>query len=169
MKLLTAEIARDLLDYDIDTGLLTRRKAPNRRRAGSVLGTPNKKGYLCAYIHDTTYLLHRVIWLMVCDRWPTDQIDHVNGIRDDNRLENLRECTNAENRQNIRPEGYGQSGFLGVSPSNNGWSANITLHGKTEHLGWFADKLSAHKAYVAAKERHHSFVASDIDRFAIGG
>lgn len=161
-KLLTAEIARSLLDYDVETGIVTRRRVFGRRHAGDPVGSLNAKGYLHAYIYDTNYLVHRVVWLMVCDRWPYDQLDHVNHIRDDNRLENLRECTNAENRQNIRPEGYGQSGYLGVSPCHDGWQANITLKGKNERLGIYSTPEEASRVYLAAKASVHAFATHGV-------
>ncbi len=161
VKLLTAEIARELLNYDPETGIMTRKRVFGRRHAGDSVGSPNNKGYLHAYIYDTNYLVHRVIWLLVYGRWPTEQLDHINHVRTDNRLGNLRECTNAENRQNIRLEGYGQSGRLGVSPHGVGWVAAIVLNVRSQYLGYFLDKETAYTAYLKAKLRTHAFVASD--------
>lgn len=161
VKLLTAEIARELLDYDPETGIVTRKVSGHYWRVGKAIGTPTKKGYLHAWIYDTTYQLHRIAWLIVHGRWPAEQLDHINGVRNDNRLVNLRECTNAENRQNIRLSGYGQSGHLGVSPHGDGWAVNITLNGKRQYLGYFEDKEVARDVYLKAKLLTHSFVAGD--------
>lgn len=158
---LTAEIARDLLTYDPETGVFMRRRSPRPWTLNKPLGCLNPKGYSRFYVHDGPYVAHRVAWLYVYGRWPKEQVDHINHVRHDNRIANLRECTNAENRQNIIPQGYGSSGYLGVhaNRAHGLWDARITLHGKTTELGTFSDKEEAYKVYMQAKMQMHSFFA----------
>lgn len=165
VKLLTAEIARELLNYDPETGHITRKKSDHYWCVGKVIGTPSAKGYLTAWVYDGVYQLHRVAWLMAHGYWPVEQLDHINHIRNDNRRVNLRECTNAENRQNIRPEGYGASGYLGVYPRANGmWMAKIILNGKMRYLGLFDTAEAADEAYRAAKEQVHVFATTGVSQ-----
>lgn len=159
--LISAERARELFTYDSETGVFTRRKGSRGHRAGREEGTVDPKGYrrLCA--DGALYLAHRLAWLYVYGRWPTDQIDHIDHNPSNNRIANLRECTNAENRQNIRPEGYGVSGYLGVKfhKKNNNWVAKITLGPTAVYLGSFDTPEAASEAYLTAKKELHYFAA----------
>ena len=89
------------LNYDSNTGYFT--KIIFHKKRGiikSIYSGLNIEGYIQISINDKLYKGHRLAWFYVHGAWPKDQIDHVNGKRDDNRLENLRECTNAQNSQN---------------------------------------------------------------------
>lgn len=127
------------------------------------------KGYIRVCVLGRCVMAHRLAWFYVHGRWPVEQIDHINHIRDDNRIANLRECTNAENRQNIRPEGYGTSGYLGVyrHSSSDAWSAKIIVNGRATYLGLFDTAEEADVAYRTAKERVHVFAATGVS--VLGG
>jgi hypothetical protein len=106
------------------------------------------------------YRAHRLAWLYVHDVWPDDQIDHINGCRDDNRIANLREVTNAQNMQNLhRPHSRNTSGYLGVHfvRERNRWGAQIRDNGRKRNLGHFATAEEASAAYLAAKRELHPF------------
>ncbi len=84
-------------------------------------------------------------------------IDHINGDKVDNRLENLRLVSHGENLQNIRkPMRNNTSGFLGVCRSGGKFMATISVNGKSLNLGSFDKPEAAHAAYVAAKRRLHA-------------
>jgi hypothetical protein len=106
-------------------------------------------------------LAHRLAWMMVTGSEPNDDIDHVNGIRSDNRFANLRTATRGENMQNERAarSSNKSSGLLGVSWSKAAgkWAAGIKLNGKKRHLGLFTDQQAAHEAYLVAKRDLHPF------------
>jgi hypothetical protein len=101
----------------------------------------------------TTFYLHRWIW----DSWANRslgglQIDHINGDKLDNRLENLRVATNSQNQCNNRVRKDSSSKFKGVyySKSKHKYRAHIYANGKSIHLGFYTDPLEAAKAYDQA-------------------
>ena len=156
---MTPERLRELLHYDLETGAFVWLVNTKRACAGSVAGCQNRHGYLRICIDGRSYQAHRLAWLYVYGAWPTDQIDHRNGVCDDNRLCNLREATAAENMQNRRLNKDNTSGFMGVSwdKTNKTWLARIRINSKKLDLGRFSTPEAAHEAYVAAKARLHTF------------
>jgi hypothetical protein len=103
------------------------------------------------------YRVHRLAWLHVHGVWPSAEIDHIDGIRTNNAIANLRDVDRATNCQNMRkalPANKG-SGLLGVYPSDNKWRARITVNNRAVGLGTFDSKETAHEAYLAAKRTLH--------------
>jgi len=159
LAILTQECLKELLHYDPDTGIFTWKVSKGASRAGAVAGFLNK-GYSRIRIDGNYYSSHRLAWLYVNNIWPDDQIDHINGIKLDNRICNLRMATNAENQQNYHlPKANNKSGFLGVSlhkPSKK-FMATIRINGIKKNLGYFSSAEEAHDAYLEAKRKHHKF------------
>lgn len=152
---LTADRARELLDYDPESGVLRRRCGPS---AGAIVRTRHCRGYLQVSLDNKLYLAHRVAWLITHGRWPSGEIDHRDGVRTNNRLANLRDCTRAENAQNERgPRSNNNSGPLGTTRDRGQWKAQIKLHGKSHFLGRFSTPEEASAAYSRAKTRMHPF------------
>ena len=158
MKSLTAELAREILDYDPDTGVF-RWKVTNKRShasAGSLAGCLHSTGYWYIQVDGRNYRAHRLAWLITHGTFPADQIDHRDGDRANNRLANLREVTNAGNQQNQRrARSDSTTGLLGVSPEKNGFKARIRVDRKTRYLGHFGTPEQAHAAYLDAKRQLH--------------
>jgi len=95
---------------------------------------------------------------MVTGEDPSELIDHKNGVKNDNRWDNLREASLSENQANSGIRRHNQSGAKGVSKSRNLWEARICFHGKHVRLGRYATKEEAHSAYrKAAAETHGEF------------
>lgn len=171
MQMQADELAR-LLDYDAETGILTwRRRSPsmmerpelcacwNRQHAGRPAGTKNSHGYMSIRIGRRQIGAHRVAWLLSNGEIPGDhQIDHLNGVRDDNRLANLRLATVAENNRNMRLQRRNSSGLHGVAFSEQYqcFVSRITVNKKLVHLGHFPSLLDAAAARKSA-ELAHSF------------
>ena len=88
---LTAERLRERLHYDAETGVFTRRFGSGHARAGDMAGTVHRTGYVRISIDGGKYTAHHLAWLYVHGVWPSDQIEHINRKRSDNRIANLRE------------------------------------------------------------------------------
>lgn len=114
-------------------------------------------GYLHGTIFTMTHQAHRVIWAMETGAWPTDEIDHINGVRTDNRMENMRDVSNSENSRNMRISKRNTSGFIGISWSKRDrrWRARIHADGADKYLGTFAEKGEAIAAREAAEIKHN--------------
>jgi hypothetical protein len=153
---LTAERLRSLYTYDAATGHLV------SKTTGRPVGWPVKGGHLrCALMSGAkprkSFFVHRLIWLYVHGSWPAGMLDHINGNKTDNRLENLRDASPAINSQNYRqPTSKNSTGFLGVSKAKGGrFQTSIKVDGRVHWLGRFDDPAEAHAVYVEAKRRHH--------------
>lgn len=157
--MLTQDKLKEISHYDPETGKFTWLVAiTNRVKVGKTVGSKALTGYLETQIFNKRYLLHRLVWLYVYGKMPDDQIDHINGIRDDNRLCNLREVTGFTNMQNMRePTKRNKQGFLGVSYDRfrNKFKAQIRVNEKNICLGRFDTAELAHEAYLSAKRQHH--------------
>ncbi|MEY2160420.1 MULTISPECIES: HNH endonuclease signature motif containing protein [unclassified Rhodanobacter] len=148
---MNSELANRYFDYDRETGVLLWRihKSNHHGKIGSVAGSISERGYWRVKVDGRSYMVHRIIWLMVNGVFPKE-IDHINGIRTDNRLCNLREASRSQNCANKRTPSTNTSGFKGVSKSQNRWCAQIKVHGRYRHLGSHASPEDAAKAYAKA-------------------
>lgn len=157
--ILTAERLRELLNYDSDLGIFTRRiKNGKRDNVGDVAGWLGVRGYRAICLDYRTYAEHRLAWLYVYGHWPADQIDHINRIKTDNRICNLRDVSSAINKQNINTaRSHNKSGFIGAvwSKSSGKWLARIIVDGKQIHGGTFSTAEAASEEYFRMKKKFH--------------
>ena len=157
---LTVARLRELFNYDKKTGALTWAINRGTAKAGQSAGMVGNRGHIKVKAHGKFYQGHRIIWALVTGAWPTEDIDHRDCDRANNRWDNLREATKAVNAQNQRvPRKDNTSGFLGVYVlrAKPGWFfARIRVAGKLISLGAWGDGESAHAAYVQAKRRLHT-------------
>ncbi len=141
MTKITQNKLKELLDYNPATGMFIWKITPNNRVIkGSVAGCIcDSDRYLRIRVNHTLYSAARLAWLCVYGEWPKNQIDHINHIRRDNRIINLRVCSNIENQRNQRLPKNNASGYMGVSWDNSRakWLSQIRVRGKTVHLGRF--------------------------------
>lgn len=153
--MITQAILKSKLSYIPEAGIFTKvLKVSGRVK---IAGTKNN-GYIAIAINKKVYSAHRLAWLYMTGEWPKYMIDHINGIRDDNRFCNLREATNSENQMNRGIPKNNTSGFKGVCwhKQNCKWVAQIKINGKLTHLGCFEKVEDAHQAYCKGAENHHN-------------
>ena len=129
------------------------------RRKGFEAGGFNAYGYRVIVIDAVAFQVHRLVWFYEHGAMPKNQIDHINGNRSDNRIENLREATPAQNMQNRRTARKGSpSKLIGVvKPARGRCFATISFNGKRVYLGKFDTPEEAHEAYLKAKRELHEF------------
>ena len=169
------EFLNACLDYDPDTGKLVWKVRPdwtflpqagrtpshianawNAAWAGKLaLNSPAVNGYLKGALNGQNFYAHRVIWKMIHGTDPVD-IDHDDGNRQNNKLNNLFDRSRTDNLRNRVLSKNNTSGFHGVSFSNrhNLWAASIGYNGKTIHLGWFKNFDDAVEARKAAEKEY---------------
>lgn len=155
---LTLERLKELFSYEPSVGEFVRRSAcPGRRcHAGAVAGARNHKGHIYITIDGRKYAAHRLAWLYMCGSWPDGVIDHVNGVKDDNRISNLRDVDGCVNQQNRRAaNNSSRTGVLGVYKAKNRYVSVISINGKAKRLGSFLTIDEAHRAYIEAKRVNH--------------
>lgn len=177
------EVVRQLISYDPETGKLfwlfrdpewfkftdrtsaeVQARIWNGQFAGKEAFTPiNSKGYHTRAILRKMLLAHRVAWAVHYGEWPSGFLDHLNGVRTDNRICNLRKSKNGQNMMNRGVLRNNESGIKGVrlDKRSGRWNARITANGNCVSLGYFDTSAEASAAWAeAAKELHGAFANS---------
>jgi hypothetical protein len=145
------------LSYDPGTGvflwLVNRTKTA---RAGTVAGSITSQGYQRIKIDGRSYKSHRLVWFYMTGCWPTEEIDHMDGIQSNNRWANIRQATRAMNRENQHAARTDNaSGLIGVSLTRGKWQVRIQVAGKRKCLGTFTNPETAHAVYLESKRNLH--------------
>jgi hypothetical protein len=134
---ITQEYLMSIADYDPDTGIITRKD-----RKGSN-GSIDAYGYLIIKIKGEQYKAHRLAWLYVHGEFPSNVIDHINGDKLDNRIENLRDVPQAINVRDTKREPNKDTGEVGIWVDNTtkGLIAKYTtsINGKTYRFRELSD------------------------------
>lgn len=142
---------REFLEYDKDTGVFRWIKTTSWRVArGDVAGTVGFHGYRSITLRGKQHKAHRLAILFSTGQWPTGFIDHIDGDRDNNRICNLRPCTQSENMANSKRHGDSLLGLKGVTRKREKYQARIFKEGQQINLGVFGCPTAAHFAYVKA-------------------
>lgn len=164
---ISVDVARSLIRYEHDTGKMfwkTRNsqhikkpcslKSWNTRYAETEITTLDNKGYLFCSIYGKQYRAHRLAWLIFYGEWP-NFIDHKDGIRTNNRIDNLASVTVQQNHMNLSIASNNTSGVTGVyfNKKRGIWCAQMKFNGITYHLGSSRDKEEAIAMRLAEQEK----------------
>jgi hypothetical protein len=136
------------LSYDPITGEVM--------RDGKPAGCLRSDGYIQISLDGKLHRAHRLAWRLFHGEWPDGEIDHINGVRSDNRIENLRVTSRVENMRNQKRHNTNTSGTAGVCWHKKAkkWVAMIKVNNKLLYLGLHADKADAISARKAAEVQH---------------
>lgn len=158
MREINQELLKELFDYREDGAMINR-----IRRRGNKLGAV--AGALAAnYNHITlfkkTYLAHRIVFLWH-HGWLPPQVDHINGNKRDNRIENLRAADASTNAMNRRAQSRAKTGVKNVGMDRNGrFRVQVSVGGTTHHLGSFESLALASLVAAEARAKHHGEFAN---------
>lgn len=159
--MVTQQELKAWIHYDPATGQFTRVERRGRWAKGSTVGSMHPKGYVwvCRMEggRNVNYMAHRLAWLWMTGEWPSLQIDHINGQRNDNRWSNLRLATAHQNQWNTGVRADNTSGFKGVTrpAGRTKWHAYINDRGKRRYIGSFHTAEEANEAATNARRAAH--------------
>lgn len=126
------------ISYNIDTGkMYWKGKYNGRAPKGSECGSIRSDGYRIIQVNNRNYLAHQLVWILFNFEYPKYQIDHINGNRQDNRIENLRDVPALVNNKNAKKHKHNTSGIMGVGwhKKSGKWRAYIKVAGRQIELG----------------------------------
>lgn len=155
---LTHPALLERLSYDPDTGTFTWLRNDAGRR-GLEAGCLDSDGYRVIQLLGYNYAAHRLAWFFTTGSWPPGVVDHCDGVRDNNRMSNLRNATYAENAQHkLHPSGDTPGAcYRPGQHAGKPWRARIKASRKVYELGYFSTPEEASAAYLAAKKSLHPF------------
>lgn len=160
--MITQSKLKELVSYDPGSGVFTNIKARGGIKVGEQLKGSEVSGYIVFKLCKKTYKAHRLAFLYMQGRIPK-YVDHINGIRDDNRWCNLREATWEQNQHNSGIRKDNKSGVKGVrwNAKSKKWMAEIKLNKKAYYLGMF-DSVEAAALVINDKRKalHKEFARS---------
>lgn len=156
-----------IFECDPEIGKVIRKVNLGKYKAGTIAGNKNYKGYIIIEHKNKAHRAHRIIWNMFRGPIPDNmEIDHINGIRDDNRLVNLRLATRSQNASNSKRSIRNTSGYIGVRLNQTGkkWISEIKINNKKKRLGLFNTKEEAYDARLKAESIYHGEFAQSFCR-----
>jgi len=144
---------KELFNYN-NGNLIRKVKTAICCNVGDIVGNQRKDGYTQVKIDGKLYLTHRLIFLYHHGYLPENEIDHINRIKNDNRIENLREVSQSCNRRNCGNPKNNTSNIKGIylNTKNNKWRAQIKINNIVKNLGNFDNKEDAVLARLAAEQ-----------------
>ena len=155
--MITQARLKQLLDYNPDSGIFTRKVSVGNCNAGDIISRTDGSGYIVVEIDYIEYKAHRLAVLYMTGKHPENQVDHIKHIRTDNRWCNLREATNQENQRNATLSKNNNSGIVGVNYDRrrNKWQASIGVNYKKVNIGRFKYFLQAVAARFNAEIKYN--------------
>lgn len=166
-KPIPIEYVRKLIGYDPTSGILTWLESKGRAIVGQVAGakqTSRGKTYIQVKIDRSYYKGHQLAWVLYYGIWPMFDLDHIDGDGTNNRVDNLRPCSMAQNKANSRRYKNNKSGHKGVfwKKDSKNWSVSIQKNGVRRHLGRFSSYDDAVAAYTnEAKALYGEFARAE--------
>jgi hypothetical protein len=160
--MITQDELKSVLNYDLNTGLFVWVKPTGDRvKSGQIAGSLRPDGYVFTQINKRRFMNHRLAWLYVNGVWPSDEIDHIDGDRSNNRISNLRPATSKQNKENTSIRSTNTSGHKGVhwDKSRQKWMAFVVHNRKFHNVGRFEnvnDAITATKQARDALFTHHN-------------
>jgi len=153
-KHINIDYVKSILDYNKDTGIITW-KIGNGKRAvqGNEAGYITDEGYRAIGINGKYIKSHRIAWAMHYGFQPDFQIDHINGIKNDNRIINIRLATQSQNKSNVNAPITNTSGVKGVVKRNGRYIAQIKHNQKNIYIGTFDNISDAEKARIEVEKK----------------
>jgi poly-beta-hydroxyalkanoate depolymerase len=153
-ELPTQDRLKQLFDYK--DGFLLNKKQRGKSKKGEPIGFVNFYGYRVSRVDMEKFYVHRLIWVFHNGSLNDLDVDHIDGNRDNNKIDNLRLVNSQKNNQNIRQARKTNAlGVLGVSMKFGKFCAQISFNRKVKHLGLFNTVEEAHQAYLEAKRKIH--------------
>lgn len=152
---LTYDRLKEVLTYNPSTGKFIWKELRNGGAAnGDVAGSLHPDGYIYIGIDGKVYLAHRLVWLYVNGYFPEYEIDHINRIRNDNRIKNLRHVSRQCNKRNCGNRYNNKSGVKGIywNIGAKKWQGYIAVNYKQKNLGYYTDFDEAVFARYAAEQ-----------------
>lgn len=151
MNELDVSLIEDLFYYD-GKDIRWKTSRTSRVVVGRVAGSIKKNGYRQIKINKKQYQAHRLVWVLHHKEWPSSFVDHINGNKLDNRIENLRVVSKSQNGMNRAKQQNNTSGYVGVYFDKRGkrWRAQIKIQSKTKSLGSYKTKEEAAEVYDLA-------------------
>lgn len=146
---------KELLSYDSATGILAWKIRTPKSEIGDEAGGFTPDGYRYVGVDGKRYLAHRLAWFYVHGTWPSGHIDHINGGRSDNRIENLRDATVSQNAHNTKKLNWASTtGFIGVARKRSKFMSRITVRNQIIHLGIFSTIAEARICRLLAEKKY---------------
>jgi len=165
MKKLSYVDLTNALDYQPETGVFTWKKSKSGIRSDKIAGCLTSAGYIFIGINRQRFLAHRLAWFYVYGEMPSGVIDHINRIKTDNRICNLRDVTQVENGQNNKLSCNNSTGANGVRRRSDGrarpWNARVMHKGQEISIGHFK---TFEEACEARKNWDKNFWETAINR-----
>jgi hypothetical protein len=153
-KRIEVQYLKSIVSYDKETGVF-------QRKDGVKFGFKDD-GYLRSEINGKNYYLHRLAWLYEYGEFPDSHLDHVNGDKADNRIENLRKASRSENLCNVRKTKRNTSGYKNVTfhKESNKWRVKVSVNGKNKSFGLYEDIELADLVAIEVRNKFHGQFAN---------
>ena len=126
---------------------------------GKEAGSLNNDGYVRIQIKNVRYVAHRLIFFIHYGYFPR-VLDHINGIKSDNRIENLRPANHCKNGMNQRLHVTNTSGYKNVFRQNNKWCVRLKINSKNTWFGGYDDIELAELVAIEARNKYHKEFAN---------